>query len=262
MLSILGVIISGAGFYYGRSIVHVANEREQKLLSSIVSSDKLEEKSANTNVSTDTFLVHHQCNQANYGIFDLYNQTIYKEIKSIPYKSLSLELDKNENSVIEPRFKVNEGVAVTTKDKIGFAQTPFKTIFTSETFGSNNISQKPDFTDLIDRTHISPNEVISTGSTIQNEISQKCKIDGRLSNDKIYKSHFFPLNGKTVYFSGNKYGEQYVYHVIGTDPKKIAHHETSDQRGDGQILQTFGVAGMIGCALLGIIFCVGDNKHK
>jgi len=197
-------------------------------VSEIFPSQELSEKLKSL-LWSDAFLVQHT-NKTNSGVIDIFKQIIYQQTELVPHQTLSYGISIRDvlgSTHVQPEVKVENGITALSKNRIGFQHFPFETLYTNTTFGLDCLSPTPVFKDLVDRSVAK--EDIGSGDSIQSKLASEHNLDVRLNNENIYRSLFYPLKDKTIYFSDTEINTfimqleliQRSWHTMKLGPKEM-----------------------------------------
>lgn len=243
---------SGYVCYSGSQIVRRTEDKERRLLSNVVKSENLQDQPR----SDETFILQHN-NTTDEGVLDLYRQEIVEEIEEIPLVYLYHPYKTEKYNL-----SLASSVMIKKSNRIRYELNQFKKFFTSNSFGMANVSAKSYFKDLIDRANITPKQEIFNGNMTSGTLIDKYKFNVQLYNDSVYKSMFYPLKDRSLYFLGNKYADKFMYHAIGTNPERLARYEVEDRQNFGLILMVVGTLCTTGFAIATLVYARNAMREK
>ncbi len=242
---ILGSMAVGSGFacYKGFQDAKKVTQMRRDFLGKIVEYDKIAEQ------KDGRFVLSLQ-NTSDSGLVDLYRQYISTTYKTVPYESAGVGFDFYN---LMPTFNVESGYTTQEEQKIKFEHWPFKTLFTQTSFGKQNLIPRgaSNFQHHINRESVSPplKDTTTNGGDIQKALLQDHKLNVPLPSDKIYNYKYFSLKDKPLFFTGSKFGQNYVYDRVATDPEEVAKYEFQAEKDRAESYKYWGGIGAVFLAI-------------
>lgn len=173
------------------------------------------------------------------GEVKIYKQQIETSVRFVPVTNTAVNMTGN--SVC-----ISQGVVKLLDTKIGFEL--LSKFVTDKTFGSQKLVRSSNFIDDFNCDSTTKSSIMM-GNELQDKIREDHGVQKELKPNLVHRYEYRSLYGQNLYFSGQKFGDNFVYDRMSACPQSLVDKKYENRETCAFVMK---YGGMISCIGFGI----------